>query len=71
MSNIKIDRKIVKYHVQKPDEKPADTAADKVAEQAADKAADKAADAKLLAVSGEETFRDKNGRTAKVIRMHE
>ena len=51
MSNIKIDRKIVKYHVQKPDEKPADTAADKVAEQAADKAADKAADAKLLAVS--------------------
>ena len=53
---IKIDRKIVKYNVQKPE----------------DKAAEKPAEAKALsAVPGEETFRDKNGKTAKVIRMHE
>ena len=63
MSSTKIDRKIVKYRVQKPDEK----LSDKVAEQATDKAAD----AKLLAIVDEETFRDKDGRTAKVIRMHE
>jgi hypothetical protein len=64
---IKIDRKIVKYSVQKPDEKAPEKAAGKVAE----KVSDKAADAKVLATPGEETFRDKNGRTAKVIRMHE
>ena len=49
---IKIERKIVKYQVQKP--------ADKVPEV---KAVASAADG--------ETVRDKNGRTAKVIRMHE
>jgi hypothetical protein len=63
VSGAKIDRKIVKYRVQKPDEK----AVGKVADQATDKAAD----AKLPAIVGEETFRDKDGRTAKVIRMHE
>jgi len=53
----KIDRKIVKYSVQKPENKPA---------------TDKVAEAKVSAQSGEpELVRDKNGRTAKVIRMHE
>ena len=54
-----IDRKIVKYRVQKPDDKPAEKAV--------------AAPASVSGVAGEEdeTFRDKNGRTAKVIRMHE
>ena len=52
----KIDRKIVKYRVQKPEEK----------------ATEKPVVALVPSVSGEdETFRDKNGRTAKVIRMHE
>jgi hypothetical protein len=51
----KIDRKIVKYRVQKPDEKPT--------EQAASAAAGAAGE--------DEIVRDKNGRTAKVIRMHE
>jgi hypothetical protein len=60
---IKIDRKIVKYSVQKPDDKPA--------EKAVVAAVDKVAEAKLPAVGEDETFRDKNGRTAKVIRMHE
>ncbi len=60
---IKIDQKIVKYAVQKPDDKPVDAGAAKAAE--------KVADAKLSAVPGEELVRDKNGRTAKVIRMHE
>jgi hypothetical protein len=55
---IKIERKIVKYNVQKPEDKAA-------AEQ-------RLADAKASGTSGEgEVFRDKNGRTAKVIRMHE
>jgi hypothetical protein len=53
----KIDRKIVKYAVQKPEDKTS---------------ADKAAEAKLAAPASEpELVRDKNGRTAKVIRMHE
>jgi len=53
----KIDRKIVKYAVQKPEEKPA---------------ADKSAEPKASAQPSEpEVVRDKNGRTAKVIRMHE
>ena len=53
----KIDRKIVKYAVQKPED-PAAT--------------DKAAEARLAAAPSEtEVVRDKNGRTAKVIRMHE
>ena len=53
---IKIDRKIVKYHVQKPDDKAASAA------EAASKSAPPPA---------EEMVRDKHGRTAKVIRMHE
>jgi hypothetical protein len=49
---MKIDRKIVKYRVKKPDEK--------------------APDLKVVPGSGDtETFRDKNGKTAKVVRMHE
>ena len=52
---IKIERKIVKYQVQKPE----------------DKAADKAAEARAAAQADPDTVRDKNGRTAKVIRMHE
>jgi hypothetical protein len=67
VSGTKIDRKIVKYRVQKPDEKAPENAVAKIAEAATDKAAD----AKLPAIADEETFRDKDGRTAKVIRMHE
>jgi hypothetical protein len=63
---IKIERKIVRYQVVKPEDRPADKAADKPADR------DKALDAKLAPVPGEpEVVRDKNGRTAKVIRMHE
>ncbi|HWZ62410.1 MAG TPA: hypothetical protein VNX02_05265, partial [Steroidobacteraceae bacterium] len=63
---IKIERKIVKYEVAKPEEK----AAAKPAAKPADK--DKPPEIKLVAQSGEtEEVRDKNGRTAKVIRMHE
>ncbi|HXY76280.1 MAG TPA: hypothetical protein VEH54_05180 [Steroidobacteraceae bacterium] len=52
----KIDRKIVKYQVQKPEEKPAAAAAQ----------------APAAPQGGEpEIVRDKNGGTAKVIRMHE
>jgi hypothetical protein len=50
---IKIDRKISKYTVQKPEDKPAEKPAE------------------LKAVADTETVRDKKGRTAKVIRMHE
>src|SRR5579883_270702 len=54
---IKIDRKIVKYHVQKPEDKPA---------------AASAGSSKAAAVPpDEEVVRDKNGHMAKVIRMHE
>src|SRR6202035_3773194 len=61
---IKIDRKIIKYQVQKPEDK----APDKAAEKAAEKAAAEARQAR----SGEpELAHDKNGHTAKVIRMHE
>src|SRR5688500_20230916 len=50
---IKIDKKIVKYHVQKPEDKPADGAAG-------------------APVAGQpDVVRDKNGKTAKVIRMTE
>jgi len=52
---IKIDRKIVKYQVQKPEDKPA--------------AAPEAL--KSAAAPAEEVVRDKNGHMAKVIRMHE
>ena len=57
---IKIDRKIVKYPVQKPEDKPAKP----------DKAADKA-QRRSRRSPEPELVRDKNGRTAKVIRMHE
>jgi len=63
----KIDRKIVKYTVQKPEDK---AAADKAAEAKAPDA--KSAEARPAAQSSEpELVRDRNGRTAKVIRMHE
>jgi hypothetical protein len=51
---IKIDRKIVKYQVQKPEDKSAQKAA-----------------ASAAAPANEELVRDRNGHTAKVIRMHE
>jgi len=57
--SIKIDRKIVKYQVQKPEDK------------AEAKPFDKAAQARLPAPVADEFMRDKNGHTAKVIRMHE
>jgi hypothetical protein len=63
----KIDRKIVKYQVQKPEAQPAD-------KQPADRPSEpkSAAAAPLAPVAAEpELVRDKNGRTAKVIRMHE
>ncbi|MGP8033771.1 MAG: NrdJb [Steroidobacteraceae bacterium] len=64
--SIKIERKIVRYQVVKPEDK----AAAKAAEKPADK--DKTPEMKLVPQSGEpEEVRDKNGRTAKVIRMHE
>src|SRR6185503_14041394 len=49
---MKIDRKIVKYRVKKPDEKPPEGRSS-------------------AAADGGELVRDKNGKTAKVIRMHE
>ncbi len=57
--SIKIDRKIVKYAVQKPEEK------------AEAKPLDKVAQARMPAQVADEFVRDKNGHTAKVIRMHE
>src|SRR3977135_127450 len=49
---MKIDKRIVKYRVRKPD--------------------DKSADARLPAIANDpDVFRDKNGKTARVIRMHE
>jgi hypothetical protein len=58
---IKIDRKIVKYTVLKPEDKAA-----------AEKAEKQLADARASGSANEgEVFKDKNGRTAKVIRMHE
>ena len=54
---MKIDKRIVKYRVRKPDDKQAD---------------DKSADSKAAFVANDpDVFRDKNGKTAKVIRMHE
>jgi hypothetical protein len=56
---IKIERKIVKYQVQKPEDKAAAKAA-------------RAAEANAPPPGTEpDTVRDKNGHTAKVIRMHE
>ena len=48
MTSLKIDKRIVKYRVRKPDEKPAEP---------------KAADP--------DTYKGKDGKSAKVIRMHE
>ena len=63
---IKIERKIVKYQVQKPEAKAAEKSAEKPAEK------DKAPEMKLVPAPTEsEEVRDRNGRTAKVIRMHE
>jgi len=59
---IKIERKIVKYTVHKPEDKAAAKAA----------AQEQTPEMKLVAPAGEsEEVRDKSGRTAKVIRMHE
>jgi hypothetical protein len=59
---IKIERKIVKYQVQKPEDKAAEKPAEK----------ERAPELKALPPAAEsETVRDRNGRTAKVIRMHE
>jgi hypothetical protein len=73
---IKIDRKIVKYQVHKPEDRPADKASEpKAADRgSADrKAAERAGELRAAGPApGEpELVRDKNGRTAKVIRMHE
>src|SRR3989440_12200511 len=69
---IKIDRKIIKYQVQKPEDKPPDKASE--AQAAAAKAASEAriaAEARAYQSGEPELVRDKNGHTAKVIRMHE
>jgi len=73
---IKIDRKIIKYQVQKPEDKSQDKPADKASEARAApaKAASEAriaAEARAPQPGETELVRDKNGHTAKVIRMHE
>jgi hypothetical protein len=73
---IKIDRKIVKYQVQKPEDRPAEKAPEPKAGErklADPRTADlRAAEPRTLGPASEsELVRDKNGRTAKVIRMHE
>jgi len=65
---IKIDRKIVKYSVQKPEEKQ--QKAEERQQKADERQAQKALEAKQPAVESE-TVRDRNGHMAKVIRMHE
>src|SRR5439155_951602 len=67
---IKIDRKITKYQVQKPEDKPADKPEGQAAAKAASEAR-AAAEARAAQPGEPELVRDKNGRTAKVIRMHE
>ncbi|MGB6605828.1 MAG: hypothetical protein WA747_05700 [Steroidobacteraceae bacterium] len=68
--SIKIERKIVKYSVQKPEDKPAVKPAE--AKAADTPPAEARAAAAFQAVAGESVLvRDKHGRTAKVIRMHE
>ena len=63
---IKIERKIVKYEVVKPENRAPGKPAEKPSEQ------DKAPEPRGVAPAAEsETVRDKSGRTAKVIRMHE
>jgi hypothetical protein len=62
--SIKIAKKIVKYSVEKPQ--------DKAEKEAAEKAATDAAVAAIRASGSEpEMFKDRTGRMAKVIRMHE
>ena len=61
---IKIERKIVKYQVQKPEEIQAEKAA--VAQ-----AASSPAPTNLPPIPTTTTVRDKNGHMAQVIRMHE
>ncbi len=69
---VKIERKIVKYAVQKPEDKPAVRPVDARNADAAPPAEARAGAAPPQAATGEaELVRDKNGRTAKVIRMHE
>jgi hypothetical protein len=58
---IKIERKISKYNVHKPEDKPPEKAPE----------AKKAESKSLPPPNDSELVRDKNGRTAKVIRMHE
>jgi hypothetical protein len=65
---IKIDRKIVKYSVQKPEEKQ--QKAEERQQKADERQAQRALEAKQPAVESE-TVRDRNGHMAKVIRMHE
>ena len=67
---IKIDRKITKYQVQKPEDKPADKPEGQAAAKAASEAR-AAAEARAAQPGEPELVRDKNGRTAKIIRMHE
>src|SRR5881392_2792929 len=73
---IKIDRKIIKYQVQKPEDKPQDKAADKASEARA-AAAKAASEARIAAEArapqpGEPLLvRDKNGHSSKVVRMTE
>jgi hypothetical protein len=63
---IKIERKIVKYQVVKPEDKAAEKAAGKPAGN------ERTPEMKLVATAAEpEEVRDNSGRTAKVIRMHE
>jgi len=62
---IKIERKIVKYAVQKPEDKAAAKGGDK-------EKLEQKPEMKLVPQPAEsEEVRDKSGRTAKVIRMHE
>src|SRR5438067_7188512 len=73
---IKIDRKIIKYQVRRPEDKPQGKPADKASEARAApaKAASEAriaAEARVAQPGETELVRDKNGHTAKVIRMHE
>ncbi|MDA8348764.1 MAG: hypothetical protein M0038_08165, partial [Pseudomonadota bacterium] len=63
---IKIERKIVKYQVQKPDEAQTEKAA--VAQAASPEPAPAAA---LPPLPTTTTVRDKHGHMAQVIRMHE
>jgi hypothetical protein len=64
---IKIDRKIVKYQVQKPEEQRSEKAlpGSKAAE------AKSAQEARAIQAGESELVRDKHGQTATVIRMHE